>query len=475
MNYMSNVKGVMFVHMNTRSIYRRLDEIRLFYHEFDFICCSETWLDDRYTDPMIHIDNMNIYRLDRPRLRRDQYRFNNGGGVLIYVNNKWVSYCTVFAPGTLSTVDIEIITLKVDKPNFKTFFVSTVYKPPKGDSTKCMNSISEIIALNPTCEFWILGDFNVDYLKRNVCSTKKVLNIVRRNGLDQLIKSVTRPAIGKGTCIDWILTNSEFVSLSFVSNHLISDHYPVICVRKKSRELKENVPKYVRLFNRLDFKILADLLSSLDWTQFDESNDVDLKWLFVKSSVSEILKVMCPLKKIYVRKTQPPWFGNKLYKLICERERLSRIFRNTGDVDVLRKFKIARNVVTQAIRDARSSYISTLLHVNKNNPRKFWRIISDFQNKKVGAVYDGEFVDPETDVTVPLDNLSIFLNDYFATIGSKLNTLGGTVLDDLDGIYEEMEGESFSFPEVDRFDILFLAKDIDIHKSSCIPDMRTDV
>ena len=281
--------------------------------------------------------------------------------------------------------------------------------------------------------------------------------------------------MGKGTCIDWILTNSEYVALSCVSNHLISDHYPVICVRKKSREIKDKIPKFIRLYNRLDFNVLGNIMSNLDWSTFDDSNDVDFKWLFIKDKVSDIMRVMCPLKKIFVRKKQPAWFSNDLRKLITERERLSRLFRNTGDIDILRKFKTARNTVTQAIRDARSSYIVSSLYLNKNNPRKFWRLISDLLNKKVGTVYDGSFVDPDTDLIVPIEDVSMFLNNYFATIGTSLNTLDGTVLDDLDGIYREMHGEVFSFPVIDRHDILFLGKDIDVHKHSCIPEIRADV
>ena len=156
-------------------------------------------------------------------------------------------------------------------------------------------------------------------------------------------------------------------------------------------------------------------------------------------------------------------------------ERLSRLFRNTGDSDIFRQFKIARNKVTQAIREARSTFISTSLFTNKNNPRKFWRIISDIINKKEGALYDGNFIDPDSDVVVPIEEVSMFLNEYFANVGTKLNSLHGTVLADLDGIYPEMRDESFSFPVVDRYDILFLGKDIDVHKNSCIPEIRSDV
>ena len=38
-----------------------------------------------------------------------------------------------------------------------------------------------------------------------------------------------------------------------------------------------------------------------------------------------------------------------------------------------------------------------------------------------------------------------------------------------------MDGSDFSFPVIKPFDILLLEKDIDVHKSSCIPVIRSDV
>ena len=38
-----------------------------------------------------------------------------------------------------------------------------------------------------------------------------------------------------------------------------------------------------------------------------------------------------------------------------------------------------------------------------------------------------------------------------------------------------MSDSEFSFPVVDRFDILLLERDIDVHKSNCISDIRSDV
>ena len=168
----------------------------------------------------------------------------------------------------------------------------------------------------------------------------------------------------------------------FVSNNLISGHYPVVVVRKKARELKHKETKLIRLYNRHNLEMLGNLLSTTDWSEIDHSNDVDEKWALLLKYVRDIITIMCPLKKIYVRKCQPPWFHKHLLVLIRERERLSRLFRNTGDSDVLRKFKISRNLVTEAIRDARSSYIRLSLHRNSDNPRKFWRLINQLHNNK---------------------------------------------------------------------------------------------
>ena len=224
-------------------------------------------------------------------------------------------------------------------------------------------------------------------------------------GFEQLIKNTTRPAGGKGTCIDWVLNNSEYVAMSFVSNDLSTDHYPIITVRKKSREAKGKVTKLTRLYNKLDLRILGNLVNNFYWKYFNDNDDPNFKWSFIRDGVSKIIEVMCPLKKIYVRKSQPPWFNNNISKLIRDREVLSRLFRNTGDSDVLRELKIVRNRVTEAVREARGSYITLSLSHNKKNPRIFWRIINSFYVNKESSEYDGHFVNPETGIDVPTENV----------------------------------------------------------------------
>ena len=71
-------RGLHFIHLNSRSILPKIDEIRLIAKETKCacFCFSETWLDSSISDSEISIDNYSIVRKDRNR---------NGGGVLIYI------------------------------------------------------------------------------------------------------------------------------------------------------------------------------------------------------------------------------------------------------------------------------------------------------------------------------------------------------------------------------------------------------
>ena len=61
----STDKGHSFVHINARSIFRKILQIEYLYSQYDFLFCTETWLDNRYSNTMINITDMRIFRCDR--------------------------------------------------------------------------------------------------------------------------------------------------------------------------------------------------------------------------------------------------------------------------------------------------------------------------------------------------------------------------------------------------------------------------
>ena len=61
-----------------------------------------------------------------------------GGGVCIYISEKWYDYCKVIDLATVIDKDYEILTVQIEKTNFKKIVLACVYRPPKGDIKNCI-------------------------------------------------------------------------------------------------------------------------------------------------------------------------------------------------------------------------------------------------------------------------------------------------------------------------------------------------
>ena len=265
-------KGIKLVHVNVRSIFRKLKQIELLYQDVEFLFCSETWLDNRYTDNMLKLDDMRIFRKDRKSNINSYGVKNTGGGVCIYVGRKFKDFSNLYEFGSVITVDYETISIVVSKSNFRNLLLICVYKPPKGKVTKLIDFLKTIMSRqeNRKREIWILGDFNTDWLKRDAPDTALIMSFCKTYGLSQKMDIVTRPNRKGGSCIDLIVTNSRFVMTSGILDDVISDHYTIYCIRKKARESNEIVYKTVRDYSGFDKDIFIQLLSNLNWHEFDQ-------------------------------------------------------------------------------------------------------------------------------------------------------------------------------------------------------------
>ena len=249
-----------------------------------------------------------------------------------------MDFVTVYEPATKITPDFEILTLLVNKPNHRSMSLICLYKPPKGKVKDLIDFLKNVISLPAmrNREFWILGDLNVDWLKRDHQDTVKLMSFCKIHGFRQYIDTITRPNKKGGSCIDMIITNSTFVSESGILDDIISDHYGVYCVRKKIREVKDMTWKTVRDYRNFNEENFVRLLTMIDWNQFDVSLDPNVQWLFMKEEILNILSVMCPYKRVYTRKNPTLWITPEIYRLIREIKRLLALYRSTGCNDILK-------------------------------------------------------------------------------------------------------------------------------------------
>ena len=172
-----------FSHINCRSLFRKLAQVSLLFKDSAILCCTETWLSPIIIDSMISIPGKTIFRRDR---------VSRGGGVCIFVNNDLSPYCDIDIQSSYITTDLEIISVDTKKPGLKYMKIYCIYRPPRGDYKKCIDKLTEIFSRRENCkkEFWLLGDFNLDYLKRDDIKQKRFSALFKKFAMTQLITTI---------------------------------------------------------------------------------------------------------------------------------------------------------------------------------------------------------------------------------------------------------------------------------------------
>ena len=130
--------------------------------------------------------------------------------MFIYISKYLSSFVKINNNNTISTKDFEIISLDITKPGLRHMSCSGLYRPPTGNNKSCKDFLKGIIN-NNNAEICILGDYNVDYLDRTNDERMKYIGIFKTLGVRQLISRFTRPNKRGSTCIDWIVTNCNYV------------------------------------------------------------------------------------------------------------------------------------------------------------------------------------------------------------------------------------------------------------------------
>ena len=153
---------------NARSLNNKVDELSACvrhyseYRNASLIAFSETWFNNKSTS--IDIDNFKCVRGDRT----DAALKDGGGGVCLYVNNRYCHPNNVYTTGHICTPDVEILTVTL-RPyylprEFPKVTVNIVYVPCSAHDETAAEIIAETVnqqqTSTPDGVVLLTGDFN---------------------------------------------------------------------------------------------------------------------------------------------------------------------------------------------------------------------------------------------------------------------------------------------------------------------------
>ena len=408
------------VFWNVRSLYNKFDIIKYEILKFqpDIINFSETWLHDNIIDNEINMSNFNLVRFDRGRNQDGTIR--RGGGICTYVK-QGIIFEEYNASSCLNdNIEMSVIRLKI--PFTRDIYVFNLYRPPNGDVDEFINTLQNAILdirRNKNNEIYFGGDMNIDMLRPNSINSRKLAKFIKLNQLKQLINTITRP--DSNTCLDLILTDSDIIKEQGAYSINVSDHLPIFCIRKKCKLHKTKTNFQGRSYKNLDEDQLANLLREYDWTGFADMG-IDEEWNVMFDRIKDTIDVLCPMKDFHFSNDKPDWLTNDIIILMKERDRCLRKYAKTKlEKDKIDMRKI-RNLVNTSVKKARIDYIKEKLEIHKNDPKKFWKHISNLiPNNKNKSQQNFANIQDDSNDLIGQDVLADHVNYYFSNIGLKLD------------------------------------------------------
>lgn len=235
--------------------------------QIDVLFLLETFLKPKTLDCIYEIPGYTLFRKDRPGTKQ-------GGGIIAFVSQK----VKVKRNEELGEDNIEIMWLNINPFNSKrSILCGALYRPPSSNADIDLQLEKNIeSAYLKNTEIHIMGDFNIDYLKTTTYNKHSLSKALKCMHLEQLVKTVTRPA--SGTCLDHVYTShTDFISHISIPNIGVADHLPVFICRKYAKKYRasDNINIRYRDMKNMNSNELLASLNSIPWETCFASEDIN--------------------------------------------------------------------------------------------------------------------------------------------------------------------------------------------------------
>lgn len=472
-NRLSTVNGLQFIHLNVRSIFPKIEELKnnFLTSSMDIICFTETWLHGNIKDLSIDLPGYDLLRNDRLNKR--------GGGTCIFVNQR-LHYEPCLPNVCQAEVEMQSITLlgnNVTSLRTKPIIIVVIYRPPQSNYAKAhatmVNYLNALTDLSKK-ELIILGDLNWDYLDKTAQRYNFIRELELEFGVEQKILMPTRCSLNKSSLIDIILTNMNNVMACGCLDVSMSDHYPTFLIKKRKKIARKHEIRLCRSYKNYDKVLFMEKLSSLDWSVLNLLSNVDDMWNMILQAITYETNIMCPVKQMRFNISKPEWFSSDLYELAKERDQLFRKFRQSKkrNVAMYQKAVKKRRDFSKLVKSAKETYFKEHLKLNQNNVTKYWNTISEVLGQKTGKKIDQVYL-YGTNILCNEEDTANIINEFFATVGERVSDeLGFVPTNQLDS---QNDDDLCDFPLMSTDTFLKIISELKSSKPSGITDINSSV
>ena len=409
------------MHINIRSLQKNYDNLKSFLSCLpktpDIIALTETWLQDhtKHLYSMEGYDSIHLVRTNREH-----------GGITIFV--KCEIKANTLPQFSFINDNIEISSVKIEVDN-SDFIISVIYRPNSKhiaveEFTNVVNDLftHEIFRHNKSI---IIGDININLLEHSThLPTNLFLNTMQSLNYFPHISRPTRfpdnPTLGQPSLLDHIWTNFMPLSLSGIIHYCMSDHLPIFIniIHHITSNAKHKIS--FRIKSSANCEKFSNKLQSINWNELLTHSNTNDNFKLFYNIVYDFYNNCFPIKTKYVsaKRLRNAWLTTGLLNSIKHKCKLFKMYKlGTVSHDT---FKQYRNILTQAVRSAKTNYYRQIFVNFKNNTKKIWQTINELKGNTRNRNTTNTLFYGNTLFKHPSDIAEAF-NHYFSRIAIDLD------------------------------------------------------
>ena len=390
--------------LNARSVANKIEHIRhaVVEEQIDILAITETWFTDNstYEARSLTPDGYTLIRRDR--------QTRKGGGTALLCHDS-------FKPRNVKLPDYESLECCMAElsSSTNTIRVLSLYRPPQFSVPlfeRDFTSLLESHCLSGP-PIVLLGDINIHINNADNAYTRKYIELLASFNM---VQHVNEPTHEKGHTLDHIISrNSDSLRISDVEvGECISDHSLVKC---KISFPKVTVPKRKVRFRKYNDIKLEDFRTDLTTIPLQENYlNLELSSLVSEfdSQLRNVMERHAPLvEKCTVTQPRQPWYNVDIQQQRRTCRQKERAYRKSNTVTAKDAFLQQRDVYKNALRRAKSDYLSAFVKENAYNQKAIFKSVNKVLRR-------------ETPNPMPAcESDSILAKEFLQFFTTKVNTI----------------------------------------------------
>ncbi|XP_054872156.1 uncharacterized protein LOC111569300 [Amphiprion ocellaris] len=352
---------------NVRSLPNKMEELTALtrlqweYRESSLMMFMESWLNELTPDSLLTLDGFHLVRADRNARESGKRK---GGGLAMYVNERWCNAGHISVKEQLCTKDVELLVVSL-RPfylprEYSHVIAITVYIPPSADAAAACELIHSVVSQlqtsHPQSLIIISGDFNHASLSATLPTfTQYVTCHTRDNKTLDLLYANIKDAY----------SSSPLPPLGHSDHNLVRLQPIYIPMVKK----QPPTTRYVKKWSDEATEALQDCFETTDWDVLcgPHEEDIDSLTDTITDYINFCAENIVPTRKVRCFSNNKPWVSLELKALLKEKR---RVF-GSGDKEELRR---VQKEIKKKIKVDKASYRTKMeSYLQENNTREVWR------------------------------------------------------------------------------------------------------